>query len=297
MDDLLSTLSNSLEVTKSPNSVYSKHPRFDQFKQRSNKGGDQNVRRKDFLKQQKQRRCDFFNHVRCLVVGEWNENEETKEEGMEVTEEKCKPPKRYKDQLMLSEWLVEVPDDFQDEWIMLVCPYGKRNLLVAARGRTSCYSKSGYCLETFPSQLPGGNPESTAGYTVLDCIYSQTEQIFYVLDVMCWNNHPVYDSETEFRFFWLKTKLEETSSLSNLSKNNAYKILGLKTYSCSNEDIILALSECEPDSVDGLLFYHKRTHYTFGTTPLVTWLKPPMVKEILNIEPPQVFLDDQKMST
>lgn len=35
-------------------------------------------------------------------------------------------------QLMLSEWLVDVPDDLVQEWFMVVCPMGKRNLVIAA---------------------------------------------------------------------------------------------------------------------------------------------------------------------
>ena len=35
--------------------------------------------------------------------------------------------------------------------------------------------------------------------------------------------------------------------------------------------------------LDGLLFYHKRTHYAFGTTPLVLWLKAFMLPEILGV--------------
>ena len=33
---------------------------------------------------------------------------------------------------MLSEWLVDVPDDLQREWLMVVCPVGKRNLVIAS---------------------------------------------------------------------------------------------------------------------------------------------------------------------
>jgi len=33
---------------------------------------------------------------------------------------------------MLSEWLVDVPDDLDQEWFMVVCPMGKRNLVIAA---------------------------------------------------------------------------------------------------------------------------------------------------------------------
>ena len=35
--------------------------------------------------------------------------------------------------------------------------------------------------------------------------------------------------------------------------------------------------------LDGLLFYHKRAHYAFGTTPLVLWLKAFMLPEILGV--------------
>lgn len=38
--------------------------------------------------------------------------------------------------------------------------------------------------------------------------------------------------------------------------------------------------------VDGLLFYHRQTHYTPGSTPLVGWLRPYMVVDILGMEVP-----------
>ena len=41
--------------------------------------------------------------------------------------------------------------------------------------------------------------------------------------------------------------------------------------------------------VDGLLFYHKRTHYSPGRTPLVGWLKDYMLPVILGISvPPEI---------
>ena len=39
---------------------------------------------------------------------------------------------------MLSEWLVDVPDDLVQEWFMVVCPMGKRNLVIAANVSHSC---------------------------------------------------------------------------------------------------------------------------------------------------------------
>lgn len=34
---------------------------------------------------------------------------------------------------MLSEWLIDVPSDLGQEWIVVVCPVGKRALVVASR--------------------------------------------------------------------------------------------------------------------------------------------------------------------
>lgn len=33
---------------------------------------------------------------------------------------------------MLSEWLVDVPGDLQQDWLMVLCPFGKRNLVIAS---------------------------------------------------------------------------------------------------------------------------------------------------------------------
>lgn len=42
--------------------------------------------------------------------------------------------------------------------------------------------------------------------------------------------------------------------------------------------------------VDGVLFFHKRTHYICGRTPLVGWLQPCMLPEILGVPVPDVYL-------
>ena len=35
-------------------------------------------------------------------------------------------------QLMLSEWMLEIPDNFVDDWVMVPCPVGKRSLVIAS---------------------------------------------------------------------------------------------------------------------------------------------------------------------
>ena len=41
--------------------------------------------------------------------------------------------KRIVFQLMLSEWLVEKPEDFEDNWVMVPCPAGRRSLIIASK--------------------------------------------------------------------------------------------------------------------------------------------------------------------
>lgn len=54
-------------------------------------------------------------------------------EAMDWVPPKVKVPRTYKDQIMLSEWLVDVPSDLEENWIMVLSPIGKRCLLVASK--------------------------------------------------------------------------------------------------------------------------------------------------------------------
>uniref|UniRef100_A0A7N8X7H8 Snurportin-1 n=1 Tax=Mastacembelus armatus TaxID=205130 RepID=A0A7N8X7H8_9TELE len=288
MDDLTQALSASFAVSKEPNSTAAPHPRLAQYKSKYSVL-EQSERRRRFLELQKNKRLNYVNHARRLANGDWtgadSDGEEDmekqedgekeqdgaeKEEGMEI--ERRKLPKHYANQLMLSEWLVDVPSELDTDWLMVVCPVGKRSLIVASKGSTAAYTKSGYCVNRFPSLLPGGNRHNSAmgkDYTILDCIYSEVDRTYYILDVMCWRGHPVYDCPTEFRFYWLQSKVQETEGLSEIAKRNPFRFVTEYSF-----------------SVDGLLFYHRQTHYTPGSTPLVGWLRPYMVTDILGIVVP-----------
>ncbi|XP_052663071.1 snurportin-1 isoform X2 [Harpia harpyja] len=258
-------------VLAAPNSPAGPHPRLAAYKARGGPG--QAERRRRLLRLQRERRLDYVNHARRLAEDDWagvesegeEKEEDAEEEEMDVDAGK-KLPKRYANQLMLSEWLVDVPLDLEQEWVVVVCPVGKRALVVASRGTTAAYTKSGFCVNRFPSLLPGGNRHNSTSekvYCILDCIYNEAKQTYYILDVMCWRGHPVYDCQTDFRFFWLSSKIQEEEGLGEKSRINP---------------------------VDGLLFYHKQTHYTPGSTPLVGWLRPYMVPEILGLAVPTTVL-------
>lgn len=292
MDELVDCLQSSFQVTKNENSIYAAHPRSTSFKKKSTL--NQDVRRERYLAAQKQRRIDYRDHARRLALDEWsdNEDEEEYEDDMEVEVLACaRAPRRYKDQLMLSEWLVEVPPDFEENWVMMLCPVGRRNLVVAAKGRTYNYTKSGYRLGGFSSPLPGGSRSSSAGYTLLDCIFSEVDNTFYVLDVMCWNQHPVYECDTEFRFFWLESKLQE---LGGQELKGAHKFKKLSSCPCNVTSMNKELGKNLNKSTDGVLFYHKKSFYTFGATPLVLWLKPDMLSDMLGLTLPAETCTDMK---
>jgi len=297
MDDLSDAFAGAFTVTNTPNDTNRPHPRFSQYKV---KGGEtkagQEMRRQRLLSHQKSRRDDLVSHARCLAMGEFTEDgmdDEDEEEGedMDTSEVRVRRLKKtYKNQLMLSEWLVEVPQDLVENWLMLLCPEGRRNFVVASNGQTKVYSKSGKQVKSFPSNLPGGN-RSQGGrrkgstYTILDCIFSDTHGIFYILDMMCWDGYQYYDCDTEFRLSWVQQKFIEHQELSVRSRINPYSFQPLPVYQCTRESISDALNASMPfnDNLDGILIYHRHVHYMPGKTPLVGWLKGYMVPELLEI--------------
>ena len=196
---------------------------------------------------------------------------------------------------MLSEWLLGVPQAFEQEWLMVVCPVGRRSLVVATRKTTSAYSRSGQCLNNFPSLLPGGchrTHRTADDFTILDCIHHEASRTYYVLDVMCWRGHPVYNCDTEFRMFWLRTKLAEAGeAVAGHSRINPLRFLPLDNCPCDRASVAAVLAQRWPVQVDGLLFLHRRAHYTTGRSPLALWLKPHMVPDLLSIPVSQEFLD------
>ena len=69
------------------------------------------------------------------------------------------------------------------------------------------------------------------------------------------------------------------------TSTNVYPIVPLPRVPC-NSDLCTFLENLPPWPLDGILFYHREAHYTHGRTPLVTWLKPFMLPEVLGITVP-----------
>ncbi|CAJ0957960.1 unnamed protein product, partial [Ranitomeya imitator] len=125
------------------------HPRLAQYKGKSS-SLEQSERRRKLLELQKLKRLDYINHARRLASGDWTDQDEEKDEDGKQTEdedaedmdvEPCKKkPRLYSNQIMFSEWLIEIPPDLADLYILVVCPTGKRSLVVASRDFTAAYT-------------------------------------------------------------------------------------------------------------------------------------------------------------
>ena len=164
---------------------------------------------------------------------------------------------------------------------------------MSARKTTTAYSRSGARINNFPSLLPGGSKQShrlERDYCILDCIFHEPSQTYYILDLMCWAGYPIYDSELTFRTFWKEQKLKESGQVSTYSLVNPLPFLDLPYHPCTKESLIKILAEPPPFNVDGLLFVHKQCPYILGRHPLATWLKPHMIEDILGVGVPPSFL-------
>ncbi|XP_071439000.1 snurportin-1 isoform X2 [Hetaerina americana] len=202
--------------------------------------------------------------------------------------------------LMFSEWMTEIPEDLQNNWYFVPSPVGRRCVLKAHKGVTKIFSKWGKFLKRFQSALPSGcRGEYKHGPTILDCIWSEPKSICYVLDVIFWKGQSFIDCEAEFRFYWLKTKFEETPELQVITTQNQSVLQVLPSCLYSPSDLagevgINSAWATNSTSLDGILFYHQKGHYYSGeVTPLVEWLKPFMLPEVLGVEVPDVYLQER----
>ena len=216
-------------------------------------------RRREVLKRQKEKRDEQFSQLRFL------------ESEPEVIEEKKPqwPPRRHRRahphppcpiEMMLAEWLFSVPEDLSS-WFVIPCPRGQRCIVVVHSHRTHIYGKHGNLLRTMHTNLPK--------QTILYCIYDHRSSIYHILDMIMWNGQDYSTQiECQCRFFMLMSLAGD----SRLTKS--FQILSRTT---------VEEETWTNEAEDGYLFYHPLGFYETGYSPLVCWLKPFMIEEILQI--------------
>lgn len=259
---------------------------------------DQQRRRELSLQRQSQNRRDAQQQARCLASSvlslqsqypdpvpelEIEPESQPQQEAGPLTKDldirqasKLRGPevrKWFASQLMLPEWMIDVPDRLSHDWYVFARPAGKRCIVVSSNGTTVSRERNGSILHHFPSALPSGartkDPSGSAqSYCILDCIFHELDQTYYVIDMVCWRGYSLYDCTAEFRFFWLNSKLAETGACDAPSHYHKFRFSTVPVYNCDQRGLYSAYIESMPYAKDGLLFYNKHAHYQTGNTPL-----------------------------
>ncbi|KAI7860258.1 hypothetical protein BDC45DRAFT_494004, partial [Circinella umbellata] len=198
---------------------------------------------------------------------------------------KKKNKRKFKKQegngVMYGESLDEVPHDFYENWVIMPYPTGKRCILTTGKGETIARRKNGSIWKRFQSMLPNGSKGKhdwkNSNQCILDCIYDPIHWTFYILDVMCWKGYSIYDCDTDFRHFWLQTKVEsemDTRTTENMFyKFKALRPIPMTEFTSVSQNPQKYMNEQGYDfKLDGILFYHRETRYIEGSTPLVIWV-------------------------
>ncbi|XP_017861322.1 PREDICTED: snurportin-1 [Drosophila arizonae] len=272
------------------------------YKKSVDLGEQQKLRQQQLLYEQKRRR-QLQQDVHRLVKDSDDDDDDEQEQSTSSGQSKAQQKKRRQRnkntknnnndsknpylRLQQSEWLRHRPDNLSD-WLLLPCPVGKRCLVMASNGRTKVYNKAGRIVMQLRSLLPGD------GYvqkfkTVLDCVYVQEMDTFFVLDALSFGQQLLLDCDANFRFFWLRSRFDEHGELSERSNRNEKPLKLLEYYDFEDASAVeQALQrypqwEANQPQLDGLLFYHKEASYTCGSTPLVCWLFPFMLPDVLNL--------------
>ena len=172
------------------------------------------------------------------------------------------------------------PSDLSSSWSALLCPTGERCLLSAFRGTTVVRSARGAVLARFPSRLPGGSPSTSHAQhiTLLDVIMAprRTDEpiVLYVLDVMCWRGHPLYDCDITFRQFWVHSRLAEVGALTRDEALNPAQLVPLQWLPATADAMKNALGQSLQFACCGIALYHNDAPYIGGPTPLALWVPP-----------------------
>ncbi|XP_054278403.1 snurportin-1-like [Macrosteles quadrilineatus] len=251
---------------------------------------------KQLLEHWKRARAKLVDEKRGLFDEEFDDNEEWVDwkESKKQKQSKRWMNQHCKNQLMLSMWLTETPSDLETNWTAVLCPEGQRTLVIAKKGCTRAYHKSGFLLAKFKSVLPNGAPTNrtkNSDLIILDCIWNESSMRLFALDVLHWRNQTLLDCDAQFRLYWLNCKLAE------VTQSFAKESLGSDIYNvflpphCVPYTLPATLAQHQPNEVDGVLFYHNCAPYVSGQTPLVGWLKPYMLPERLGMVVPQGYMD------
>ena len=111
--------------------------------------------------------------------------------------------RRFCETLCIPEWMIEIPNDLKENWIVMPRPEGHRYILSCRRGKATIRSLSGY-TKTVSTNLPGGQM-NYRGNCILDIVISDVS--VYAMDLLVFNSTDYSISEAESRLFTLYSRV------------------------------------------------------------------------------------------
>jgi hypothetical protein len=109
---------------------------------------------------------------------------------------------------------------------------------------------------------------------ILECILDEERRLLYAMDILMWKGQCLTDTTSEFRMYWMQTKLSECSQqlFRLVEGRNEYAVQWVPYFDCTPANLYAVYANengaC-PYVPDGFVFYHKFGHYQQGLTPLV----------------------------
>jgi snurportin-1 len=249
---------------------------------------NQNSRRTSLLQRQKNQRSKKIDDTRKIEISEDFESSD-EDQVTNYPYRKCSRSARrnFSYNLQMSEWLEDSDSIQAENWFLVPCVKGIRCLMIRPNKPnkpTKVFYKDHHFFMKLRTTLPPN--------TILDCFWDSGTKTFFILDVLAYNGADLRDCECQFRFFWIKSKIAED----NIRViDDSIRFESFVYYDMENLEQASACLENYPmfennePELDGLLFYHKESHYVGGKTPLVLWLFPFMLPELF---PEHHFLID-----
>ncbi|XP_055874332.1 snurportin-1-like [Biomphalaria glabrata] len=192
--------------------------------------------------------------------------------------------------MMQSVFMDNAVEGLNQDWLFVVCPTGNRRLLVAANDVSQSYDNEGKPDLKFVSCLPNGGPEFIANYkyddlTILDTIYNPELKTFFVLDMLHWKHYPYYETEAEFRYFFLQDKYSELKNPTVVSERNQHAIELLQKIPYTANSLESALKNFGKQ-VGGVLFTNKTCQYLCHDNYDSLWLRLDQMENVLGLSVP-----------
>ncbi|XP_053675650.1 snurportin-1 [Anopheles nili] len=197
--------------------------------------------------------------------------------------------KLFANKVQLSEWMHERPSDLEN-WLVRPCPVGQRCLLVFRKRMAVAFNKRGRSIVSVRTKL-----NLRAKAIVLDSILSN-DRTFYILDALALGQIDLVNCECQFRFAWIESKFHEDKlgeqfNAKNANSTKSFRLSMLPSFDLGNPESMHSCWESYPaftndtPRLDGYLFYHKESFYVYGQTPLVVWLFPFMLNDVIKLPP------------